>query len=768
MKNIFYIITIILTVACSHNTTSRNNLSALGFYTSHSEIIKMLEKKELGYHEHFMLGIAYKKAGNFKKSILHFSNSCFEYKRNLNLRLYPYPVYKHLDSFNFKSVYYNNAVYEIASLFYEYREYKYTVKFIDLLDDDEPALFRDAVILKARALIEIKEYSQALEILKDFIQKYKDVNSKSLIHIRIASAYERMDNCCEAVREYFKVIALNEKSWHSDVAAGRILVTINDCTSKISKSDYLSLSRTLYYNSRYSEAITILQELLQDSIEQDQKTEVIKYLLKSYIRIKKKNQADLLVQEYKGDSEQYYIFLEVMADELWDMRWKSAAVNLYRKLLGRTKESASQKALRKVAIFMEDRKISGFTRYLNEYKTRYPKDKTSEYFLWLLAKESLRKSNPDEAVKFLEEALLRHAHGAYSGRVRFWLYKIYKKYNKTKHVNRILKELITENPDSSYTWTVLERIKRIYNIKDLKKGFISSIKAERYKDALFYHSLLFFRDRDFDSRDNRIKLIKFPLIDRYNRFEKDIIDYETNSDLSEIVKNVEKYFVVGYSEGINREFSLISDDPKSQKEIYTALSFFGGKYNNYYMSFKGTLKMLKYYKLKENMFILSSNSIMRLLPEAFKNYIEKISREKNISRELIYAMIKSESSFNHKAVSPAGATGLMQLMPETAKGVAKDLKISSYDLKNPLISITFGTRYLQWLKRIFPGGYTKSFEKIVGGYNAGAGNVIKWRKKLRYNDIDYYIEFIPFKETKGYILRTKKYLIQYKLIYNYL
>ena len=131
-------------------------------------------------------------------------------------------------------------------------------------------------------------------------------------------------------------------------------------------------------------------------------------------------------------------------------------------------------------------------------------------------------------------------------------------------------------------------------------------------------------------------------------------------------------------------------------------------------------------------------------------------------------MIKSESSFNHKAVSPAGATGLMQLMPETAKGVAKDLKISSYDLKNPLISITFGTRYLQWLKRIFPGGYTKSFEKIVGGYNAGAGNVIKWRKKLRYNDIDYYIEFIPFKETKGYILRTKKYLIQYKLIYNYL
>ncbi|MDY6970200.1 MAG: lytic transglycosylase domain-containing protein, partial [Spirochaetota bacterium] len=468
------------------------------------------------------------------------------------------------------------------------------------------------------------------------------------------------------------------------------------------------------------------------------------------------------------DSEQYYIFLEVMADELWDMRWKSAAVNLYRKLLGRTKESVSQKALRKVAIFMEDRKISGFTRYLNEYKTRYPKDKTSEYFLWLLAKESLRKSNPDEAVKFLEEALLRHAHGAYSGRVRFWLYKIYKKYNKTKHVNRILKELITENPDSSYTWTVLERIKRIYNIKDLKKGFISSIKAERYKDALFYHSLLFFRDRDFDSRDNRIKLIKFPLIDRYNRFEKDIIDYETNSDLSEIVKNVEKYFVVGYSEGINREFSLISDDPKSQKEIYTALSFFGGKYNNYYMSFKGTLKMLKYYKLKENMFILSSNSIMRLLPEAFKNYIEKISREKNISRELIYAMIKSESSFNHKAVSPAGATGLMQLMPETAKGVAKDLKISSYDLKNPLISITFGTRYLQWLKRIFPGGYTKSFEKIVGGYNAGAGNVIKWRKKLRYNDIDYYIEFIPFKETKGYILRTKKYLIQYKLIYNYL
>jgi soluble lytic murein transglycosylase len=100
-------------------------------------------------------------------------------------------------------------------------------------------------------------------------------------------------------------------------------------------------------------------------------------------------------------------------------------------------------------------------------------------------------------------------------------------------------------------------------------------------------------------------------------------------------------------------------------------------------------------------------------------------------------------------------------MPVTAKGIAKELRITEFDLNDPCTSIKFGAHYIAWLNRYYNG----QIEYMVSGYNAGAGNVDKWKKRDTNKDIDLFSEFTPFNETRDYIFRTKKYMIQYELIY---
>jgi len=132
----------------------------------------------------------------------------------------------------------------------------------------------------------------------------------------------------------------------------------------------------------------------------------------------------------------------------------------------------------------------------------------------------------------------------------------------------------------------------------------------------------------------------------------------------------------------------------------------------------------------------------------------------NIPPELVLAVMDVESRFDRFAVSSAGAVGLMQLMPATARGLARQMKLQAYDLTDACASIRFGARYIAGLDREFGG----NFQYVVAAYNAGSGNVKKWKDKLQ-GDMDYFTEFTPFIETRYYILRTDKFLTQYGLIY---
>ncbi|HPI63549.1 MAG TPA: lytic transglycosylase domain-containing protein, partial [Alphaproteobacteria bacterium] len=143
----------------------------------------------------------------------------------------------------------------------------------------------------------------------------------------------------------------------------------------------------------------------------------------------------------------------------------------------------------------------------------------------------------------------------------------------------------------------------------------------------------------------------------------------------------------------------------------------------------------------------------------FLNYLYPVYFKQFIGQEpaIILAIIRQESSFNPLIVSDKGAHGVMQLLPSTAKGVAKQLSVAYQRSKlfQPDYNIKLGKQYLLGLLT----RWERSYILAIASYNAGPGNVKNWIDTFgdpRDPSIDpiLWIENIPFAETRNYVQRV--------------
>jgi soluble lytic murein transglycosylase len=134
-----------------------------------------------------------------------------------------------------------------------------------------------------------------------------------------------------------------------------------------------------------------------------------------------------------------------------------------------------------------------------------------------------------------------------------------------------------------------------------------------------------------------------------------------------------------------------------------------------------------------------------------------------------HAIMRQESSFDRAAVSHAGARGMMQLMPGTAREVSGKIGLG-YDMgrltSDPSYNIMLGSSYFASLVDSWGG----SVPLAVASYNAGAGNVRKWVRdngdpRLPGSDIVRWIEEIPYQETRNYVQRVLENAVVYDAIH---
>ncbi|HEX2924864.1 MAG TPA: lytic transglycosylase domain-containing protein [Ruminiclostridium sp.] len=163
--------------------------------------------------------------------------------------------------------------------------------------------------------------------------------------------------------------------------------------------------------------------------------------------------------------------------------------------------------------------------------------------------------------------------------------------------------------------------------------------------------------------------------------------------------------------------------------------------------------------------ILASRYVLEsLYPLKYTGYVEKYSREYNLDKHMVYAVIKAESSFNSQAVSPRDAKGLMQIMDSTGDWAAKKMNIKHFDpsmLLEPETNIRIGCWYLSYLLKQFHNNTVLA----LAAYNAGSGNVSKWLKDPEISADGKNLSIIPFQETENYVGRIQKYYKMYKKLY---
>jgi soluble lytic murein transglycosylase len=126
---------------------------------------------------------------------------------------------------------------------------------------------------------------------------------------------------------------------------------------------------------------------------------------------------------------------------------------------------------------------------------------------------------------------------------------------------------------------------------------------------------------------------------------------------------------------------------------------------------------------------------------------------------LLYALARQESNFDPRAVSPAGARGLLQIMPATASYVTGDSSLRGANiarLHDPGFSLEVGQRYVHYLAR--SENVNGDLIRLLASYNAGPGNLGRWLPAIRHRDDPFlFIESIPVGETRQFVQRVLAY-----------
>ncbi len=179
---------------------------------------------------------------------------------------------------------------------------------------------------------------------------------------------------------------------------------------------------------------------------------------------------------------------------------------------------------------------------------------------------------------------------------------------------------------------------------------------------------------------------------------------------------------------------------------------------------------------EQNPELLQPWNIKWVFPTEFKPAVEKEAKKNGVDPDLMFSVIRQESSFRVDAVSPAGASGLMQVVVPTAKEIAKDLKIknnidNANSLFDPDLNIRIGAVYLNRLSKNFKGNVPLS----LAAYNAGIGKVRKWmasrpdlgdlESQQSYSpESEIWIDELPWNETSFYVKAILRNQIVYKLL----
>lgn len=412
-------------------------------------------------------------------------------------------------------------------------------------------------------------------------------------------------------------------------------------------------------------------------------------------------------------------------------------------------------------------------RYLTNSLKKFPNNRWTETSLKSYLRKSLRLKNKTETyygLKILEE---RHSklRNDFILSWNIWIANEFKDFNKRDEY--VLETLLTsKNPyyiKGALTLANKDMLQNVYsnnayNMEEAKKFFADS----NYSKTLEFLNKIQFIDYIATKRED--KLVKeardiAKKIFMQNKFVKDFYSKKTENEIfnelslqtrKESNKSILLYYY-GDNQNAYNEFDKIYSKTQTTYPLfyYAQKIFLNSANTKRFMQICNNIGKYFGYPYSQNIDLLPEEFRKYIYPRYFDDLVVPEAKYYKIEPEFIYSIMREESLFDSKALSWAGARGLMQLMPATARAENKKTRykfnpLNLYDSKQ---NIYLGISHLSWL---FQSENASNYIIVAAKYNAGSSRGNRWKNEYGTNNMYRTGRFIDIEETEYYVEKVMK------------
>jgi len=624
------------------------------------------------------------------------------------------------------------ALYYLAQSNQKMGDYSLAIKYYEQYKDKYPeGYWKEGVELeKVNCLYKLGELSKVEETLRDFLKNYSKSELIPEVMFQLSNCLEEQERWEDAVKNYYQIWL----DWPLSEQAGK------------AKARFMQISETHDIEIKPANLASLYQRA--------------KKLMKAYLF--ESALSDLLRLEERASLEQEAEFVS-------KAKLDTAICN-YRL-----------------------RKYKGAASILSELLNSDISSTLEKNVLFWLAKSNTYLGDSQSAIKYYLLLVEKYSYSSLAPESLENIAKIWENKNQTEEAMDIYERIITEYPYSVFAKRALWNNGWIFykreNFSDALKRFDKLAKISGnpslYGKALYWKSktleklgekdLAILSYKDIVNK-NSYDFYKIIAISRLEEIDPDWIESSVqNSNYEELKKSIGKeilskhykkgreLFILGFYDDAINELTIVEKEEHNNKKLMLEVSNLFFRSGNYY----GTIKIAVNY-LNELLIDVPKGEVKSIwkpfYPRGYYDTVEKWANIEKVNPFLVYSIIREESHFNPFALSVSDARGLMQIIPPTGKWIAEKINSKNFNIGNMWdeeTNIRMGSWYLRFLLDYFDDTEMLA----VAGYNAGQGAVGKWVQKHDKKEADFFIENIPYEQTREYIKKVLRDYVIYHQIY---
>lgn len=628
------------------------------------------------------------------------------------------------------------------NLFYQAEAYRQkdlwpqAVEFYDQLIADYPdSVLRSTVFYKrATALMASGDCTRARKGFEEYTSRYPNHDEVPEALLRLADCLLKLDEPVQAVKTLRRIWAqypVDPTEQEAQQIVSHLMsrgITIPEPTDE----ERYHRAKTLFKAAQYEKALPEFLAL-SNNAKNKYHDEATVMLATTHFRLKRFKDSRQLLEKFIGESSQSEWLRKALfrlALTAFRLQDKKLLLDVEKKLVEQFPKSHQRAHVLMVMghFYVDKGNQEQALQIYQQILTEFRQDHLAENVLWNIGWMAYKAEHYQDAMKTFSSYADFRKQGKNLGKFMYWTARSAENLDQLSKAAAAYEGVCDVSKRTYYCQIAKERLAKLKPILQETGQFIKPSPLPQ------------------------------PL-----KLEVDPPENETSHALLENphYQTAKELMVMGLNKEAADEFDLLADRHVTDRDALLVLSNHLFQAGDYYRS----LRILRRYFsdiLQNGSETVPSSFWKQAFPVETIQWIENQTLPGSADPYVVAAVMREESALNPKAISNAGAIGLMQIMPYTGEWIARQVGYEPFepaDLMNPDLNIRFGSWYLGHLAQQFNGNLILT----IASYNAGPEAVMQWNKNgLSPTDAhDEFVESIPFSETRSFTKRVLRSYTEY-------